>query len=121
MGTIMIYYVLHEDEEHAPQSMSLIRDRLETHMIDIQAVNNGDFVEFNAHGRIEVGIYIGTLAFRADTHEVWANGKDSMMRIVHTTKFIAHEPNKNMPLHKMNCSLGYVGMGLDCICGATTM
>jgi hypothetical protein len=87
-------------------------------VIDATKLSKGDFVEFNAHGLIEVGIYIGTLAFRADTHEVWANGRESMMRIVHITKFIAHEKNKAVNVHKMNCAIGYAGVGLDCICGA---
>ena len=80
--------------------MSLIRDRNENLMIDTQPVkaselNRGDFVEYHSHGQVEVGIYIGTLAFRADTHEVWTNGNEAMMRIVHINKFIAHEPANN--------------------------
>ena len=60
--------------------------------IDITNIKDGDYVEFSTTmGGVEIGVYKGTLAFRPDTHEVWANGNEAMMRIVFGTNITQHE------------------------------
>ena len=63
-------------------------------MIDIQAVKDGDFVEFKSpFGMNEIGIYKGRLkGLAVGYHEVWVNGSPAAARIVLTSKFIGHEP-----------------------------
>ena len=65
----------------------------EKHMIDVQAINDGDFVEFkSSFGMTEIGIYKSEFVALPDYHEVWVNGNPAMSRIVHDLKFIGHEP-----------------------------
>lgn len=60
--------------------------------IDTNDIKPNDYVEFTTTmGGKEIGIYKGTLAFRPDTHEVWANGNEAMMRIVFGINIIGHE------------------------------
>ena len=62
-------------------------------VIDIQAINDGDFVQFKSPlGTLtEIGIYKGELVGLPDYHEVWVNGSPAASRIVHMSKFIGHE------------------------------
>jgi len=62
-------------------------------MIDVQAIKDGDFVEFvSGFGMVEIGIYKQELVALPDFHEVWVNGSPAATRIVHDHKFIGHEP-----------------------------
>ena len=62
-------------------------------MIDVQAIKDGDFVEFKSpFGMNEIGIYKGEFVALPDYHEVWVHCNPAMARIVYDLKFIGHEP-----------------------------
>ena len=63
-------------------------------MIDVQAIKDGDFVEFKSTWgtKDEFGIYKGELVGLPDYHEVWVKGSPAASRIVHESKFTGHEP-----------------------------
>ena len=64
-------------------------------MIDIQAVKDGDFVEFTSTWgtKTEFGIYKGRLkGVAVGYHEVWVKGNPASTRLVLTSKFTGHEP-----------------------------
>ncbi len=62
-------------------------------MIDVQAIKDGDFVEFKSpFGMTEIGIYKSEIIAMTNYHEVWVNGNPSASRWIHEISFIGHEP-----------------------------
>ncbi len=62
-------------------------------MIDVQAIKDGDFVEFKSpFGMTEIGIYKSETTAMTHYHEVWVNGNPLSTRYIHEIAFIGHEP-----------------------------
>ena len=83
-------------------------------MIDVQAIKDGDFVEFKSilGTDTEIGIYKSELVALPDYHEVWVNGSPAAARIVHEFKFVGHEPATNIgTYHRKGVLTHHIGRG----------